>query len=214
GGGARDHRPEAGRGRDPPAPDPHPVHRGGGGPGLRALGGAGAGLRVHGLGVRRGLDAEPAGPAPGAGLHLGGRRERGPRVQGPQRGALLLARRGAAWPCVVLAAAPLAPGRHLPGPRLRPSRRGGHPGALPAREALGRPLTALLPERCHEAYQSEVGDLLSAGAPSVGRTVEVAARRSDGTEFPVELSLANWEARGQTFVTAIIRDITDRRQAE
>ena len=85
---------------------------------------------------------------------------------------------------------------------------------LPAREALGRPLTALLPERFHEAYQSEVGDLLSAGAPSVGRTVEVAARRSDGTEFPVELSLANWEARGQTFVTAIIRDITDRRQAE
>jgi diguanylate cyclase (GGDEF)-like protein len=44
--------------------------------------------------------------------------------------------------------------------------------------------------------------------------VEVAAQRSDGTEFPVELSLANWEAKGQTFVTAIIRDITDRRQAE
>jgi PAS domain S-box-containing protein len=30
----------------------------------------------------------------------------------------------------------------------------------------------------------------------------------------VELSLAHWQARGQTFVTAIIRDITDRRQAE
>jgi diguanylate cyclase (GGDEF)-like protein/PAS domain S-box-containing protein len=85
---------------------------------------------------------------------------------------------------------------------------------LPAREAVGRALTVLLPERFHETYQSEVGDLLSAGAPSVGRTIEVAARRSDGTEFPVELSLANWVARGQTFVTAIIRDITDRRQAE
>ena len=85
---------------------------------------------------------------------------------------------------------------------------------LPAREALGRPLVALLPERFHETYQSEVGTLLSAGGPAVGRTVEVAARRSDGAEFPVELSLANWEAKGQTFVTAIIRDITDRRQAE
>ena len=85
---------------------------------------------------------------------------------------------------------------------------------LPAREALGRPLVALLPERFHETYRSEVGTLLAAGGPAVGRTVEVAARRSDGAEFPVELSLANWEAKGQTFVTAIIRDITDRRQAE
>ena len=85
---------------------------------------------------------------------------------------------------------------------------------MPAREAVGRPLVALLPDRFHEAYQSEVGALLSAGGPAVGRTIEVAARRSGGTEFPVELSLAHWQARGQTFVTAIMRDITDRRQAE
>jgi diguanylate cyclase (GGDEF)-like protein/PAS domain S-box-containing protein len=85
---------------------------------------------------------------------------------------------------------------------------------LPAREALGRPLVALLPERFHQTYQSEVGSLLTAGGPAFGRTMEVAACRSDGAEFPVELSLANWEARGQNFVTAIIRDITDRRQAE
>jgi diguanylate cyclase (GGDEF)-like protein/PAS domain S-box-containing protein len=85
---------------------------------------------------------------------------------------------------------------------------------LPAREALGRPLIALLPDRFHETYQTEVASLLSAGGPAVGRTVEVAARRSNGAEFPVELSLAKWEAKGQTFVTAIIRDITDRRQAE
>jgi len=85
---------------------------------------------------------------------------------------------------------------------------------LPSREALGRPLTALLPERFHETYQTEVGYVLAAGAPAGGRTIEVAARRSDDSEFPVELSLASWTARGQTFVTAIIRDITDRRQAE
>jgi diguanylate cyclase (GGDEF)-like protein/PAS domain S-box-containing protein len=85
---------------------------------------------------------------------------------------------------------------------------------IPAKEAVGRPLTALLPERFHETYQGEVASLLRAVGPAVGRTVEVAARRSDGSEFPVELSLAGWEARGQAFVTAIIRDITDRRQAE
>jgi diguanylate cyclase (GGDEF)-like protein/PAS domain S-box-containing protein len=85
---------------------------------------------------------------------------------------------------------------------------------LPAREAVGRPLVALLPERFHDTYQSEVSALLSAGGGAVGRTIEAAARRSDGTEFPVELSLAYWQARGQTFVTAIIRDVTDRRHAE
>ena len=86
---------------------------------------------------------------------------------------------------------------------------------LPAREAVGRPLAALLPERFHDTYQSEVG------AAALGRArrrwaarSRSAARRSDGTEFPVELSLAYWQARGQTFVTAIIRDITERKRAE
>jgi len=40
------------------------------------------------------------------------------------------------------------------------------------------------------------------------------ARRRDGTEFPVELSLAVWETRAGKFFTGILRDITERKQIE
>jgi signal transduction histidine kinase len=39
-------------------------------------------------------------------------------------------------------------------------------------------------------------------------------QKKEGTEFPLEISLAPWKARGDTFFTGIIRDITARKQAE
>jgi len=38
--------------------------------------------------------------------------------------------------------------------------------------------------------------------------------RKDGRAFPIELSLARWETRRGSFLTVIIRDITERRQLE
>jgi len=85
-----------------------------------------------------------------------------------------------------------------------------------AEEVLGRPLTLLMPERFHAAHLAGISRYLSTGeARVVGRTVELAGRRKDGGEFPLELSLA--AARGQTGgvrFTGIIRDITERRQAQ
>jgi PAS domain S-box-containing protein len=44
--------------------------------------------------------------------------------------------------------------------------------------------------------------------------VETMARRGDGAEFPVELSASAYEADGRRFFSIIIRDVTQRKQAE
>src|SRR5262249_54124828 len=74
-------------------------------------------------------------------------------------------------------------------------------------ELIGEPVTRLAPGRGRP--------LGAACLPSiVGRTTEVNARRKDGSEFPLELSLASWTSNGGVFYTGIMRDLTPRRQAE
>lgn len=48
----------------------------------------------------------------------------------------------------------------------------------------------------------------------LARTLETLALHRDGTEFPVELSVASWRTRDGAFFTGIVRDIRDRKQAE
>ena len=44
----------------------------------------------------------------------------------------------------------------------------------------------------------------------IGQTTEFIAKRKDGTEFPIELSASIWESNENTFITGIIRDISER----
>jgi PAS domain S-box-containing protein len=72
-----------------------------------------------------------------------------------------------------------------------------------AEDVLGTPLTRLFAERYRGVLQE-----------GLGRTLEVHGLTRGGQEFPSELSLASWETRHGSFRTAIIRDVTERKQLE
>lgn len=82
-------------------------------------------------------------------------------------------------------------------------------------QAVGAPLTILMPERFHAAHSAGVERFLDTREPQViGSTVELAGRRGDGEEFPIELSLNCFELDGETFFTGILSDISDRKRSE
>jgi PAS domain S-box-containing protein/diguanylate cyclase (GGDEF)-like protein len=82
-------------------------------------------------------------------------------------------------------------------------------------EIVGQPLTVLMPERLRAAHLAGLERYLATARRTViGRTVELAAERRDGSEFPVELSLSTWTTGEGRFFTGIIRDISERKHAE
>ncbi|TAM48233.1 MAG: PAS domain S-box protein [Gammaproteobacteria bacterium] len=82
-------------------------------------------------------------------------------------------------------------------------------------QAVGQSLTLLMPERFRASHGEGLKRFLSTGeAHVVGKTVELAGRRREGAEFPLELSLASWKVGEETYFTGLVRDITRRRQAE
>jgi PAS domain S-box-containing protein len=82
-------------------------------------------------------------------------------------------------------------------------------------EVIGRPIELIIPERFRKRHSEGLNRVSSGGQSRViGKTVELAALRKNGTEFPVELSLATWFLDDQRYFTGIIRDISERKQAE
>jgi len=82
-------------------------------------------------------------------------------------------------------------------------------------EVIGKPATIIMPERYRKAHIERINQVASHGKSNItGKTIELVGLNKDVTEFPLELSLARWETNEGLFFTAIIRDITARKQAE
>lgn len=80
-------------------------------------------------------------------------------------------------------------------------------------ELIGRNVHTLLDEDSPDWVElSERGTLDGGGFERGGETVELTGRRRDGSRIDLELSMARWVSEGRSFITGILRDITERRR--
>ncbi|MDQ2912960.1 MAG: PAS domain S-box protein [Chloroflexota bacterium] len=82
-------------------------------------------------------------------------------------------------------------------------------------ELLGKSVDLLVPERARKQHPfRRTKYLKEAKTRPVGVGRKLSARRVDGTEFPVEITLSTIDTSDGLLVSAAIRDITDRIRAE
>jgi len=83
------------------------------------------------------------------------------------------------------------------------------------KEILGQPLVTLMPEAFRAPHSMSMERFMEAGDEKLpGKPMELTGLRKDGSEFPLEITLGVWKGHGDTFVTGIIRNATERREKE
>lgn len=78
-------------------------------------------------------------------------------------------------------------------------------------EALGQPVTLIVPTRFKEAHLAGMRRWRETGVARLGRRLELLAVGKNGAEFDIELSLSIWHKQGARFITSSIRDISERK---
>ncbi len=82
-------------------------------------------------------------------------------------------------------------------------------------ELIGKPVEMLIPSRYDHVHHNHRENYVSKPdrrPMGVGR--DLFARKKDGSEFPVEVSLSNYTAKDSIFIIAFVIDITKRKEIE
>jgi hypothetical protein len=79
-------------------------------------------------------------------------------------------------------------------------------------ELMGQPTTLLVPERLRPDHDGSRGEYYR--HPTAGSGLDIAARRKDGTEFPVDVSFTLLDTDDGRFVCVSVRDSSERKKVE
>lgn len=82
-------------------------------------------------------------------------------------------------------------------------------------ELIGKPIEVLIPDRVKpHHHQLRDGFYKKPSNREMGKGRDLYARKKDGTDIPVEVSLSHYNRDGEIFVIAFIVDITGRKEIE
>jgi len=82
-------------------------------------------------------------------------------------------------------------------------------------ELIGKNIKMLMPDVIathHDGYLQRYRDTGVKAIIGIGR--EVVGERKNGTRFPLDLSVAEWQRGGETFFTGVMRDVSARKDAQ
>src|SRR5918992_4507998 len=84
-----------------------------------------------------------------------------------------------------------------------------------ARDVIGQNVRILMPQPYRGEHDGYISNYLRTGqAKIIGIGREVVGRRKNGAEFPMELAISEFRLGAERYFTGIVRDITERKQAE
>lgn len=87
---------------------------------------------------------------------------------------------------------------------------------LPAAVAIGQSFEQFIPERFRPIHREHVTQFAQSGTTNrrIGYLDDVPGLRANGEEFPIEASISHITVNGQQLLTVILRDISERKEAE
>jgi PAS domain S-box-containing protein len=83
-------------------------------------------------------------------------------------------------------------------------------------DVVGHKLDMLLPTSLRALHAKHMADFIASKGQTrrMGQRAEILARRKSGETFPVDASIMHFDDEGSTILTAILRDVTERKRNE